>query len=425
MCFISFNHTKEINCKEIPPYKSLKINDLEIRFHKKIDEITPPQYKCCSDIFLSYDFLKVLELAPPHGFKFCYLSFYKKGDFVGFSACEIKHFEAAKSLNFEDEKPSLWLTFRKWLAEKVSFQTLIVGNLLLTGEHSYFFENELITDSDKSIFIKEGVILAKKILTEENIFIKSTFIKDFFESQKTVENTIHDRLTTFGEGYNEFQVEPNFIFEIDPDWYTFDDYMEALASKYRVRAKRAFKKMNGIDKKEFNTERIIANKFRINELYKNICSKSSFNLVELNANYFIEMKRQLDSKFTFWGFTASQEDNNLVGFLTTIDNGDELEAHYLGYDEKYNNEHQLYLNFLFEIIKIGIEKKKKRIVFSRTAHEIKSSVGAQAHEMYLYMKHDNRIINSLLPYFLRILSPREKWLPRQPFKSVVQNSTNS
>ena len=409
---------------QIPPikkeksYKSLTIKDLNIRFYKNIDDIAdfkylPSSQKIISEhnIFLSPDFQRVLKQTPPFGFQFCYLTFHKNEQFVGFVACQIKNFDASESLNFDGQQNYILLAVRKWLARRVHFQTLIVGNLLLTGENSYWFANQLVTDEDKNNFLSNGIQFVKKILSEENIFIKSVFIKDFFEPQKSL----------ITEGYNEFQVEPNFIMPIHAVWHSFEHYLEALSSKYRVRAKRAFKKLQGIEKKEFNKERIIANKLKINELYRNIADKSSFNLVDLNEDYFVEMKRQLGDKFRFFGYYTERGDNNnsspeLVGFFTTIQNGEVLEAHFLGYDESLNHSHQIYLNFLFDIIKNGIDNQSKSIVFARTAHEIKSSVGAQAHDMYLYMKHENPIINRLLPYFLKILSPREDWQPRQPFK---------
>ncbi len=412
MCFKA---TLEIpSHKKENPYKSLTIKDLNIRFYKNVDDITefkhlPSSQKIISEhnIFLSPDFQRVLKQSPPFGFQFCYLTFYKNEQLVGFVACQIKNFDAAESLNFDGQQNYILLAVRKWLARRVHFQTLIVGNLLLTGENSYWFDNQLITDSHKNDFLSNGIQFAKKILSEENIFIKSVFIKDFFEPQKSL----------ITEGYNEFQVEPNFIMPIHPDWHSFEHYLEALSSKYRVRAKRAFKKLQGIEKKEFNEERIIANKLKINALYRNIADKSSFNLVDLNEDYFIEMKKQLGDKFRFFGYyTKDDSSSELVGFFTTIQNRDVLEAHFLGYDESLNHSHQIYLNFLFDIIKNGIKNQSKSIVFARTAHEIKSSVGAQAHDMYLYMKHENPIINRLLLYFLKILSPRENWQPRQPFK---------
>ena len=157
----------------------------------------------------------------------------------------------------------------------------------------------------------------------------------------------------------------------------------------------------------------MAYKQTINDLYKQVSNRSAFNLLDLPADYFLQLKVKLGDKYRLFGYFI---DKKLVGFFTTIDNGEELEAHFLGYDDSLNNSHQVYLNFLFDIVRIGIETRSKRIVFARTAHEIKSSVGAKAHEMYLYMRHENRFINRLLPYILNILSPREKWLPRSPFK---------
>ena len=411
MCFKATLQVPPI--KKENPYKSLTIKDLNIRFYKNIDDIAdfnhlPSSQKIISEhnIFLSPDFQRVLIQTPPFGFQFRYLTFHKNEQLVGFVACQIKNFDASESLNFDSQQNYILLAVRKWLARRVHFQTLIVGNLLLTGENSYWFDNQLVTDTDKNDFLSNGIQFAKKTLSEENIYIKSVFIKDFFEPQKSL----------ITEGYNEFQVEPNFIMPIHPDWHSFEHYLEALSSKYRIRAKRAFKKLQGIEKKEFNEERIIANKLKINALYRNIADKSSFNLVDLNEDYFIEMKRQLGDKFRFFGYYT--EGGELVGFFTTIQNGDVLEAHFLGYDESLNHSHQIYLNFLFEIIKNGIENKSKSIVFARTAHEIKSSVGAEAHDMYLYMKHENPIINRLLLYFLKILSPREDWQPRQPFKEL-------
>ena len=408
MCFKATLQVSPVKKENL--YKSLTIKDLNIRFYKNIDDIAdfkylPSSQKIISEhnIFLSPHFQRVLIQTPPFGFQFCFLTFHKNEQLVGFVACQIKNFDASESLNFDGQQNYILLAVRKWLARRVHFQTLIVGNLLLTGENSYWFDNQLVTDEDKNIFFSDGIQFVKKTLSEENIFIKSVFIKDFFEPQKSL----------ITEGYNEFQVEPNFIMPLSSDWHSFEHYLEALSSKYRVRAKRAFKKLQGIGKKEFNEERIIANKLKINALYRNIADKSSFNLVDLNEDYFVEMKRQMGDKFRFFGYYT--EGGELVGFFTTIQNREVLEAHFLGYDESLNHSHQIYLNFLFDIIKNGIDNQSKSIVFARTAHEIKSSVGAEAHDMYLYMRHENPIINRLLPYFLKILSPREDWQPRQPF----------
>jgi hypothetical protein len=97
-------------------------------------------------------------------------------------------------------------------------------------------------------------------------------------------------------------------------------------------------------------------------------------------------------------------------------NGDELDAHYLGYEDEVNRDHQLYLNMLLNIVQCAIEKRFRSIFFARTALEIKSSVGAEPHDMYFYLQHSKGFHNKLLPHIFNLLDPKEEWTPRSPFK---------
>jgi hypothetical protein len=392
--------------------KSLTFNDFDLVFYRSIKEfaaLLPAQ----NNVFLSVDYLETLEQNPPLGFQFAYVLVLKNKSVVGFLPFQIKHFKATESLNFSDKQNPLVLGFKRTLAKKVNFNTLIAGSLLLTGEYSYWFDKQQVTNSEINELLLRGVNFAKKTLTEYKVFIESVFIKDFFEPQEVLDTD--ETMGCFSkEKYNRFKVEPNFIMDVPADWKTFDDYLNALGSKYRVRAKRAFKKIEMVEKKEFNEERIIAYQLEINALYRQVCNRSAVNMVDLHDNYFLALKQNLGERFKLYGYFA---DKKLIGFYTTIENEDALDAHYLGYDESQNHAYQTYLNFLFDIVKNGIEMGAKHIVFSRTAHEIKSSVGAVAHDMYLYLKHDRAFINRILPYTLPILSPPEIWLPRSPFKT--------
>jgi hypothetical protein len=392
--------------------KSLIFNGFDLVFYRSIKEFAPhlPPH---SNIFLSTDYLEALEENPPLGFQFCYILILKNKAVVGFLPFQIKHFRASESLSFNQKQNPIVLGFKNFVAKKVNFNTLIAGSLLLTGEYSYWFDKAHLTNSAINELLLRGVNLAKKTLTEYNIFIETVFIKDFFEPQHTLD--VAETEGCFSkEKYNRFKVEPNFIMDIPSNWHTFDDYLNALSSKYRIRAKRAFKKKEPIEKKEFNEERIMAFQLEINALYQQVSNRSAANMVDLHPNYFLALKQNLGARFKLYGYFS---DKKLIGFYTTLENGDALDAHYLGYDETQNQAFQTYLNFLFDIVKNGIEAGAKHIVFSRTAHEIKSSIGAQAHDMYLYLKHDRPFINRFLPFTLPILSPPEQWLPRNPFKT--------
>jgi hypothetical protein len=411
---------------------TLIINNFQLSFYRTIADIrknfdedktsgrfeTSPTLDLSNDFFLSLDYLETIERTPPTDYSFAYLVIQntETGKIAGFMACQVKYFDAAKSFNFKEDNLTLFdklkINAQKLVAKLTRFSTLIIGNLTLTGQHSFYFDDTEIHDFElKKRLYTEGVSFLKKQLWDKHkIKIASVFVKDFYQDSA---NYALMQAVKSG-GYNEFQVEPNFVFDIKDEWKTFDNYLEALGSKYRVRVKRAFKKLGAnVEKKEFFEERILANQLAINDLYEQVSGGAGFNLVDLNKDYFLQMKTDLGDNFRLFGYFL---DHQLIGFYTTINNGEELEAHFLGYEASLNHEHQVYLNMLFDIINLGIEGKFKKIIFSRTAHEIKSSVGAEPVEMSLFMRHDNLIVNRLLPWILRVLSPRAEWTPRTPFK---------
>jgi hypothetical protein len=106
----------------------------------------------------------------------------------------------------------------------------------------------------------------------------------------------------------------------------------------------------------------------------------------------------------------------MVAFYSTIQNHGELEAHFIGYEKSMNHEYQLYMNILYDIIRIGIESDSDRIIFARTALEIKSSVGAVPHQLWNYLRHQNQLANRFTGTILDYLKPVETWLPRHPFR---------
>ena len=77
----------------------------------------------------------------------------------------------------------------------------------------------------------------------------------------------------------------------------------------------------------------------------------------------------------------------------------------------------MYLNILYDIIKIGFDQKCRSVVFARTALEIKSSVGAEPHEMYWYLRHRNKVSNRFLSQIVDYLNPKDDWVQRKPFKN--------
>jgi hypothetical protein len=353
------------------------------------------------NVFLQYTYLSLIERVPPKGMSFAYLIFFQHKKPIGVAYFQVQLFDVTESLSASVEQGSL----PKWsenITKRLNFNTLVLGNLLLTGRHGFYFHPDC-SESEISAKIKEGVEFVTIQLEKEGRRAPLRFVKDFEEHQtQFLENS-----------YHELEFFPNMILPIRENWKTSDDYLNEMSTKYRTRAKRAFKKMDGLVRLELDEMLMERHKEEIYNLYLRIAKGVGFNLLELHPDYFLEMRKNFGDALEIWGVF---DQNKLIGFYTTLHNYEELETGFLGFEEQYNGSHQLYLNMLYDMVRQGIEKGVKRIVFARTAMEIKSSIGAEPFEMHTYVKHNNRLINSALPRIIKWLSPNAEWVQRKPFK---------
>lgn len=370
-----------------------------LHIEKSLWSIAAPKH----NIFLQYEYLSLLEQCPPKGISFAYCIFFQNKLPIGIAYFQIKKFDAAASLKKSAELGKLPF-FAPYLAKPLSFNTLVAGNLLLTGEHGFYF-NDLIQQNEQEQLQQRALKIVTENIEKEERKASLFFIKDFFDSKpQFLENQ-----------YNEFDFQPNMQLKIRPNWHTVEDYLEDMTTKYRTRAKRAFKKFDGLVRYELDEMLIERHQDEIYALYLKIANNVGFNLLELHPNYFLEMKRTFREKYEIWGVFHQDK---LIGFYSTLLNYNELETGFLGFEEDFNPSHQLYLNFLYDMVRQGIEKKVEKITFARTAMEIKSSVGAEPAQMHTYIKHKAGLINFFLPNLVQWLSPPMDWVQRKPFKEI-------
>lgn len=365
-----------------------------------------------NDLFMQRRYLSILEQNAPEGMRFGYLVFYAGHDPIGVAFCQVKNFKGdtnIQELNAEEKEVCFFNGLAKWMKRGVagfmSADILICGNLLLTGPHGYYFDPQKISHEQAVQVLEKSLKSAVKQLEQAPVKIPVILFKDILPEDHASAKTLKKR------SYVEFRIQPNMIMPLP--YRDFDAYMSAMSTKYRTRAKRAFKKAEGIRKHEMSLADIQQELPRIYQLYKDIANNAGFNMVDLNKDYLLALKRDFSDHYRMVGYYM---DDKLVAFYTTIRNHHELEAHFLGYDKLLNHEYQLYLNILYDIIKTGIEGEASEIVFARTALEIKSSVGAVAHDLNCYVRHQNSIVNHFTGTILDYLKPVEEWLPRHPFK---------
>jgi predicted N-acyltransferase len=258
--------------------------------------------------------------------------------------------------------------------------------------------------------LEKSLIDATKILEQDKMKIAVLLVKDLAQAREK------ERKFLENQGFTQFCVQPNMILELP--FPSFNDYLGAMTTKYRTRAKRAFKKGEAVERRELSLAEIQRELPRIYALYCEIAQNAGFNMVDLNEYYLAALKRDFGAYFRLFG---CYYEGKLIAFYTTIQNGDELEAHFLGYDKDFNHDLQLYQNILYDLARHGIEAKCKRVIFARTALEIKSSVGAEPHDLYCYLKHQNSLVNRFTETVLDYYVPEEVWQPRHPFRDMHES----
>lgn len=363
------------------------------------------------NIFLQRAYLTAIEENPPRGMRFSYLLFLKNEQPVGVAYCQISPFNVDNSIQADekDKYPCILRAFGRFLKNLLvgkNHNLLVCGNLLLTGDHGFYFKQDPGKATSFQL-VEEALMLVQAEWQAQKVNIDGIFIKDVAPEHKATSKLLVDRK------FREFTFHPNMVLELPESWTSFDDYLSAISSKYRVRAKRAFRLAEGIEKRELTESQIFSNEARLFELYKNVMDNQDFNMITLHERYLPALRRHLGDRFRVFGYYVEDE---LIGYYTTILNGDELEAHFLGFEQHHNRECQVYLNMLFDLLRNGIEQRVHRVVYARTAMEIKSSVGASPIDMFCYIRANNRLTNKILPPILEYLRPPDDWVPRNPFK---------
>ncbi len=354
--------------------------------------------------FLQTAYLTVLEESAPLNMQCFYIGIYQNNTLIGVALSQYLNLNKLQS--FGDRDKCLKTAIRNFIFKNFASHVLFIGNNMITGQNGYTFNTTISFEEISAILLQ----IANEITNyykKQKITIHLVTFKDFYQECAF-------ELKKFGfKSIYEFKTQPNMVFELPAEWKTIVCYTGQLSKKYRDQYKRAHKKSEGIEVRELTLAEIIENEEIIYELYYYVAENAPFNTFFLAKNHFSIFKKQLKEQFVFCGYFI---ENQLVGFHTLLLNGTVLETYFLGYEEKIQKEKMLYLNMLYNMTQYGIEKQYKKIIFGRTALEIKSSVGAKPIMMSGFLYHKNKIANSFIDKIFKKLEPDIQWQQRHPFK---------
>lgn len=356
------------------------------------------------NVFLQTHYLKVLEESAPTNMQCFYIGIFEHTELIGVALAQ--YLDLNKLESFGDRDKCFKTYIRNFVFKNFASHALFLGNNMITGQNGYVFSKGIALEKIGQI-LSECANEIKTYFKKQNIKIHIVSFKDFYQ-----DCAVELKNSSFSNLY-EFNTQPNMIFELDKSWITNEDYVAAFSKKYRDQYKRAHKKFEGIETRELSLEEIISQEKKIYELYHHVAKNAPFNTFFLAKNHFSSFKKQCGNRFVLIGYFLN---NQLIGFHSLLLNGSTLETYFLGYDEQVQKEKMLYLNMLYNMTKFGIEKQFKKIIFGRTALEIKSSIGAKPILMSGFIYHENKWINKYFDKIFPKLEPTLVWQQRHPFK---------
>ena len=367
-----------------------------------------------SQTFMQYDYLLAIENAHKPQLGFRYVMVLQDQVVIAVLNCQIVTFSVEKVRPYIQiaDASTAWDKFKNIFSYRLTnlfswlrVRMLVGGNVFLTGTHGFAY-SDLLDEAEAQKLLSYALDQLCEIEKQAGAKISAVLVKDFYPSGQ------HPTGELSQKGYHPFAVDPLMEMRILPEWKTFEDYLAALGSKYRQRAKSAFKKSQSLASRELSYADIEANLPQINHLFHSVIGKAGFNLQESSDDFILHLKREMGGSYQVQGYFW---ENKLVAFCSLLKGEETFEAYYLGYEEQLNHEYKIYQRILYDLIRWSIEARTPHLVLGRTALEIKTTVGAVARPMHLYLRLNNQLLNRIAAPLMRNIK-NDAWTARHPFK---------
>ncbi len=360
------------------------------------------------NVYLSIPYLEALETTIERDIDIFYAIVYnKKNEPVMVAVFQLVIFEYRKN----DHPKAILRHFHNDANKEDCFSMyiLVCGNVFSDGENGFLW-NSKIAEED---VIEQVVEISNRIKNDKSTGKKLSVIlfKEFWPQS----TSYSDKLK--GYKYKDFMIDVNMVLPIHKNWKSMDDYLFSMKTKFRNKAKGAFKKSKDLEIKSLGYEDIVKNKDRIQRLFENVLERSNYIFGTIEPLTFAAFQKKLGTSFSMRGLFHHDK---LVGFSTAFFHKGIMEANYVGIDYDYNLEFAIYQRLLYDYVDQAISTGSKELQLGRTSELIKSALGAKPINMKLYAKHKTALTNILMSTILGFVSP-SKFELRKPFKANFPN----
>ncbi len=341
------------------------------------------------DLFLQGRYLRALAAKDGGAVDSRLAVFRDGGQPVGVASFQIVELVGPPIAPLLERRGSLFTFLAKrwrWVREPLALKILVCGDAFLTGQRGFAWRpGTHVERAMRSLDLAAKAICADLGASDA---LAGFLVKDFGADHADLGGRLMEA------AYTEIETEPNMVLELEPRWRSFDDYLHALSSKYRVKAKRAYAKSKGLVVRELSLADCDQHLGRMRSLLEGVRSHARYRLGRLDVAALRSLRSNLGDQLLLRGYFLGDD---LVGFASGFVVGATLEAHLVGFDYTHNREHSIYPRMLYDYLEAAIRRGLGRVSFGRTAAEIKSTLGATAVATRCYFRHRNGTLNRFLP----------------------------
>lgn len=349
-------------------------------------------------IFLSRPYLRVLEEAGPESLRQRYAMVFRGREAVAAVAAQCVTVSAARARKAGGgERLAAAL-------ERVRERVLVCGNLLSWGQHGV----ALAPGEDPAELwpaVAEALYRlrrADKLSGDADLIM----VKDIPSGHASGA----DELSKFS--YHQLETDPDMVLDIPARWGSYEDYLGSLNARYRKAARQIEKDVAAAGCRVEALEDLVPHTDALHGLYMQTHRNARLRLVTLPAEYLPALSERLGEGLRC---TVVRRDEQLLGFVTTVRDGETAVGYYIGFDREANAEFPVYLRLLQAVVGDAIGLGCRRLSLGRTALEPKARLGARPVPMSVWIRHRVPALNVAVRGLLRAV-PHDEAPERNPFK---------
>ena len=221
-------------------------------------------------------------------------------------------------------------------------------------------------------------------------------------------------------GYEQFpdsvtvQAEPFMVISLPNHWNSFEDYLAAFSSKYRVRTKKVFEDTQKVQIKYLHQSPPNTWAAHCGSLLADTLQDKTIAIGKNLPELLICYSKSLKENYRVIGFSENDE---IIGFISYILDGPRMFAMHLGLNKSSDHSGKLYQRMLYTLVEEAFELGVNQINLGRTGAEIKSTLGAEPVENSFVVFTRSKILLLLFKLYAKFIQKKYTYTYRSPFKS--------